>query len=158
MKRLWWVAAAVLLAACGVQPTGVTTAGQAPTGISPGETLYFVDAQEQLQSQFRVTRRLGSIGDALALLMSGLPSDSSVHTEIMSVGTNRVEVTTTPGLIQLRVPLSIDEVTAMGIDQIVCTALSVYVQGGGSKTTKVQVAFTEPTPESAVERTCPLIS
>jgi hypothetical protein len=66
-------------------------------------------------------------------------------------------VTTTPGVIQLVVPLAIREVTPLGIDQIVCTALGVHVQGGGSRSTKVQVSFTQPTPESDKRRTCPLI-
>ncbi len=67
-------------------------------------------------------------------------------------------MTTAPTLIQLQVPLTIHDVTALGIDQIVCTALAGYVQGGGPRTAKVQVMFTEPTPESDKQRTCPLIS
>jgi hypothetical protein len=60
-------------------------------------------------------------------------------------------------VIQLLVPLTIDDVTETGIDQIVCTALAAYVQAGGSPRTRVQVVFTQPTPASDPKRTCSLI-
>jgi hypothetical protein len=65
-------------------------------------------------------------------------------------------VTTAPGVLHLMVPLAADEVSAAGVDQLVCTALGVHVQGGGSPGTRVQVRFTLPTPESDVLRACPL--
>jgi hypothetical protein len=68
-----------------------------------------------------------------------------------------VVVTTAPGVVHLLVPLALDEVTPRGVDQIVCTALGVHVQGGGPVDARVQVRFTLPTPESDVLRTCPLI-
>jgi hypothetical protein len=157
VKRIWPVAAALLLAGCGVQPSGVTGGGEAPTGVAPGVTLYFIDAQDRLRPQPRPTGHLGTISDALALLLSG-PGGSGLRTDIASVGTTRVVVTTTPGMIQLMTPLTIRDVTPLGIDQIVCTALASHVQSGGSRTMKVQVRFTQPTPESGKRRTCPLIT
>ncbi|ONI83156.1 hypothetical protein ALI144C_16775 [Actinosynnema sp. ALI-1.44] len=156
MNRIWLVLAAVLLVGCGVQPSGVTDGGEAPTGLAPGVTLYFVDADEQLTPEPRPSQRLGTIEDALSLLMSGT-SNSPLHTEIRASSVPRVNVTRSPGLIQLDVPLSIYEVTPLGIDQIVCTALAVHVQSGGPRDTRVQVRFTLPTAESAKLRTCPLI-
>jgi hypothetical protein len=156
VKRFWLAALALPLAACGIQPSGVTDAGQGPTGVAPGTTLYFVDAHEQLRPQLRGSN-LGTITDALALLLSGGPNDPDLHTEIRPEGVTRVGVATTPGLIQLTLPLAAREVTPLGIDQIVCTALGVYVQGGGSKATKVQLWFTEPTADSDRPRTCPVI-
>ena len=67
-------------------------------------------------------------------------------------------MTTTPGVIQLVVPLEIREVSPLGIDQIVCTALGVHVQGGGSRDMVVRIDFTLDTPESDKRRTCPLIT
>jgi hypothetical protein len=156
VKRIWLAAAVLLLAGCGIQPSGVTGGGQAPTGVAPGVTLYFVDAHEQLQPELRRTGRLGTISDALSLLLSA-PSDSGLHTEISPNQVTQVGVTITPGVIQLLVPLTINDVTALGIDQLVCTALGVYVQGGGPGSMTVQVRFTLPTPESGKRRTCPLI-
>jgi hypothetical protein len=121
-------------------------------------TLYFVDGQERLQPDQRKTGRLGSIADALALLLTGPgPGGSNLHTEIAESSVTRVTVTTEPGLIQLVLPLARREVTPLGIDQIVCTALGVHVQGGGARTAKVRLEFTEGNTESDVPRACPLI-
>ncbi|RKT87286.1 hypothetical protein SAMN05421805_102298 [Saccharopolyspora antimicrobica] len=156
MKRIWLAAAVLLLAGCGVQPTEVTAGRPAPTGVAPGVTLYFVDSRGELRPNLRLTERLGTISEAMSLLLTG-PGGSDLHTEIAAIGVTRVQVVTTPGLIQLGVPLTIDEVTPRGIDQLVCTALGVHVQSGGSRSAKVQVHFVQPTPESDERRTCPLI-
>jgi hypothetical protein len=156
VKRIWSVVAVLLLAGCGVQPSGVMRGGEAPTGVAPGVTLYFVDAHGRLRPQLRRTNRLGTISDALSLLLTG-PGDSGLHTEITSAGTTMVGVTTAPEVIQLSVPLTIHDVTPLGIDQIVCTVLGVHVQGGGARSTKVKIRFVQPTPESDKQRTCPLI-
>jgi hypothetical protein len=155
VKRIWLATAAVVLAGCGVHPTGVTDAGDAPTGVAPGVTLYFVDAHNELQPDLRPTERLGTISEALSLLLTGT-GDGDLHTQIASNAPRQVVVTTTPEVIRLTVPLAIREVTSRGIDQIVCTALGVHVQSGGSRDTKVQVRFTLTTPESEKLRTCPV--
>jgi hypothetical protein len=157
VKRIWPVLTAFLLAGCGTEPAGVTDGGEAPTGVAPGVTLYLVDAHEQLRPDPRSTGRLGSISDALALLLSG-PGGSDLHTEIAPTSVTRVAVTPTTDVLQLAVPLTIHDVTPLGIDQIVCTALGVHVQSGGRRSTKVQVRFVQPTPESDEARTCPLIT
>jgi hypothetical protein len=157
VKRIWLAATVFLLAGCGVQPSDVTDGGEAPTGVAPGMTLYLVDAQEQLRPELRRTGHLGSISDALALLLS-VPSGSDLHTEIAPTPVTTVYVTPTTDVLQLSVPLTIDDVTPLGIDQIVCTALGVHVQGGGNRGTKVQVRFVQTTPESDKQRTCPLIT
>ncbi|SDK04203.1 hypothetical protein SAMN04488074_104100 [Lentzea albidocapillata subsp. violacea] len=155
MKRIWPVVA-LLVAGCGVQPSGVDDGGEAPTGVAPGVTLYFVDARGELQPQLRETGRLGTVSEALNLLLLG-PGGSNLRTEIAPVSTPRVVVTTAPDVIRLLVPLAADEVTPRGIGQIVCTTLGVHVQSGGARDMKVQIRFTQTTPESDVERTCPLI-
>jgi hypothetical protein len=157
VRRTRLAALALLLTGCSVQPSGVTDGAQAPTGLAPGVTLYFVNTQGRLQPQLRRTGHLGTIDDAMQLLLTG-PGDTDLSTGIAPVETTIVLVNTiTPGLIQLTVPLAIRDVAPLGIDQLVCTALGVYVQGGGSKSTQVQVRFTLPTPESYKRRTCPLI-
>lgn len=157
MRRIWTAALLLLaLAGCGVQPSEVTDAGRAPTGVAPGVTLYFLDAEGDLVPQLRETDRLGSISEALSLLFTG-PGDSEVRTEIPQDTTRQVVVTAGPGRIELRLPLAADELTESGIDQIACTALGVHVQSGGSTDTTVSLQFTHPAPESDEERTCPLI-
>lgn len=156
MKRIWLVAAALLLTGCGIQPSEVAVGGDAPTGVAPGVTLYFVDVHEQLRPQPRPTGHLGSISEALALLLTGA-GGSGLHTEIAPTSVTRVYVRPTTDVIELVVPLTVQDVTPLGIDQIVCTALGVHVQGGGARSMKVRVRFTEPTPESDKQRTCPLI-
>ncbi|XRQ08567.1 hypothetical protein ACN3XK_70740 [Actinomadura welshii] len=156
MKRIWPVLAVLLLAGCGIQPSGVNDGGEAPTGVAPGVTLYFIDANGELRPQPRETRHLGSISEALTLLLTG-PGGSNLRTGIALVDPKRVVVVTTPDAIRLMTPLTIQQVTPLGIDQIVCTALGVHVQSGGSRDMKVQVGFVQPTPESDRLRTCPLI-
>ncbi|MFD2470651.1 hypothetical protein [Amycolatopsis silviterrae] len=158
MKLLRALAACLLLAGCGVSPDGPTLAGDAPTGVSPGVTLYFVDEHERLQPDQRKTGRLGSIADALALLFSGVAPGRGLHSEIGGgIDTPRVTVTTQPRLIQLWLPLARREVQPLGVDQIVCTALGVHIQGGGARTARVRLDFTFGTTEADASRACPLL-
>lgn len=150
------LAIAVAVAGCGVQPSEVTAEGESPTGVAAGPTLYFVDADGALRPDLRDTGRLGTIAEALTLLLTG-PGDGELRTEI-DASTTRVVVTETGSAVELMVPLTIDDVTPAGIDQIVCTALGVHVQAGGSTDTTVRIRFVQPTPESDERRGCPLIS
>ena len=156
MKRIWLLAAALLVTACGVQPSGVSDGGEAPTGVASGVTLYLFDRHEQLRPELRPTGHLGSISDALALLLS-VSGGSDPHTEIAPTTVTRVYVTPRTDVVELSVPLTIQDVTPLGIDQIVCTALGVHVQGGGARSMKAQIRFVQPTPEADKQRTCPLI-
>lgn len=155
MRWIWWPVV-LLLAGCGVQPTGLTDAGEAPTGVAPGVTLYFVDSDGRLAPQQRQTGRLGTIPEAVSLLLTG-PGDSDVRTEIGPTSMIMVEVTVTEGAIELRLPLTVDDVTPLGIDQIVCTALAAHVQSGGSTATMVRTGFTQAGSESEELRSCPVI-
>ncbi|OLZ47295.1 hypothetical protein BS330_34870 [Amycolatopsis keratiniphila subsp. nogabecina] len=151
------VAVIVLLAAgCGVSPDGPAPAGDAPTGVSPDVTLYFVDHQGQLRPDRRATGRLGSVAEAVSLLLAS-PAGSGLHSEIEQLTVTSVTAKTGPGVVELILPLAHYEVTRRGIDQIVCTALGVHVQGGGQRTTKVRLRFTVGTEEPAPPRSCPLI-
>jgi hypothetical protein len=157
VKRLLPLAIALLLAGCGVRPTGVSDGGTAPTGVAPGVTLYFLDAHDRLTPDLRRTGHLGTLPEALALLLAG-PGGSDLRTGIAPTQDTRVLVTAVPGTIVLITPLTVGDVTPHGIDQIVCTALAVHVQGGGPASTRVEVRFTLATPASDERRTCPLLS
>jgi hypothetical protein len=157
MKRLCWAAALLLLAGCGIQPSTVSGAGQAPTGIAPGMTLYFLDADRELRPELRETGRLGTISEAMVLLLLGPSSYSHLSTGIASIDDPQVAVTVTETTIQLRVPLAAKDVTRLGAEQIVCTALASHVQRGGSRAATVQILFTIPSAGSDRPRTCPVI-
>ena len=156
MRRLWLPALALLLAGCGVQPTDAEDAGEAPTGVAPGPTLYFVDGDGALVADVRELGHLGTVDDAVSLLLKG-PGGSSLGTQIEDGDMTSVEVAEADGVIYLRVPLAIYEVTATGIDQIVCTALAAHVQSGGEAGAQVRVSFTIDDGESDELRTCPLL-
>ncbi|BCJ50060.1 hypothetical protein Asp14428_15350 [Actinoplanes sp. NBRC 14428] len=151
------VVAALLLGGCGVQPSGVTDAAEAPTGIAPGVTLYFLDQNGTLRPQQRRSGRLGTVAEAVTLLLYG-PGQSGLRTGISPSESPRAEAVTTPGTIELRLPLAAGEVTPPGADQIVCTALATHIQSGGPARTTVRLIFTIPEPGSDTPRTCPLIS
>lgn len=156
MRRVWAAVPVLVLAmGCGSGPPEVVEGGPAPTGVAPGVTLYFLDEQGDLRPQLRDTGRLGTIPEAMALLLAG-PGGSGLRTGIDSGTTQRVTVTVREDVIELMTPLSVDEVSPAGIDQIVCTALGTHVQSGGSPGTGVRVRFTLATPESDEIRTCPV--
>jgi hypothetical protein len=150
--------AVLLLAGCGVDPTGVTDGGEPPTGVASGPTLYFVDSAGVLQPDSRTNGRLGTVTDALALLLTG-PGGSDLSTEIDPTDVTRVEVTVDDDVIALRLPIAQHEATALGVDQIVCTAIAAFVQGGGSTRASVRLLFTisDPTSDPESLRRCPLI-
>jgi len=157
MKRLLTVLAAMAaFSGCGVAPTGVDDGGAAPTGIATGPTLYFVDTAGRLTPQPRAVGRLGTISDALSLLLAG-PGGSALTTQIDEVDVTRVQVTVRDDVIVARLPIAQSQTTALGVDQIVCTAIAVYVQGGGSTRAQVRPVFTIADPEADALRRCPLI-
>jgi hypothetical protein len=157
MRWIVPAASALLIAGCGAPPSEITDGMPAPTGVAPGATLFFVDSQQRLQPQQRATGRLGTVTDALSLLLTGPGPDAALHTEIRASGETRVVVDTTADRIMVRLPLARRDVTSLGIDQIVCTALGVHVQGGGSPSATVQLSFTLPGDDPDPPRSCPLI-
>lgn len=157
MRRIALVGPALLLAACSTAPSEITEAAPAPTGVAPGVTLFFVDPEQRLQPQQRSTGKLGTVGEALSLLLTGPGRESPLHTEIDARGASRVYADTTADRITVHLPLTRDDVTASGIDQLVCTALGVHVQSGGPPSTTVQVEFTLPHAEPNPPRSCPVI-
>lgn len=158
MRRSALAALLLLTAGCGIPPSTVEDGAEAPTGVSPGVTLYFVDTQQRLRPEERRTGSLGSISEALSLLLSGPGSASpELHTEIAETSMTRVYTNTAPGLITVTLPLARRELTDLGVDQVVCTALGVHVQGGGAPEARVQLSFTIPGPDPHGPRACPAL-
>jgi hypothetical protein len=147
--------AGMSLAGCGIEPTGVLSGGEAPTGVAPGPTLYFVDAQGQLRpSPVDSAGRLGSVTDAVDLLLRiGDPSSEGLHSDLPAVTSLGPQVTVAHPNVTVNLPLARQEVGPRGVDQVVCTVLGVQRQSGDERATAVVVSFTiggrtEP-------RTCP---
>lgn len=157
MKRVAAAGVALLLAGCGVAPSGVVDGPRAPTGLAPGVTLFFVDAEQRLRAEQRDTGRLGTVVEALSLLLTGPGPDSDLHTEIRAAGQTRVVADTTADRITVHLPLTRGDLTPLGVDQVVCTALGVHVRGGGAASTTVQVEFTVAGDEPNPPRGCPVI-
>jgi len=156
MRRIGSAAVVLLLAGCGVEPSGVRDGGDAPTGVAPGATLYFVDGRGALVPRQHDTGSLGTVADSLSLLLAST-GEPGLHTEIADVGVTRVGVVVAGDTIELRAPLAARDVTPRGIDQIVCTALATHVQGGGSRDATVRIVFTVADPGADRARTCPVI-
>lgn len=148
--------ATAALAGCSLQPTGVSDGGEAPTGIASGPTLYFLGADGALEADPRTTQGLGSIAEALALLLAG-PGDSQ-QTDIPDGSISRVGVTVSGDVIELTLPLAAYEVTPTAVDQIVCTAIASHVQHGGSTGAQVRVGLTFGDWDREALRTCPLLA
>lgn len=145
-----------VLTGCALQPTGVVEERAAPTGVAPGVTLYFLDADGRLEPQVRETGSLGTVGDAVSLLLDG-PGGSGAATGIADVQVTRVGVVVDGDEVHLRLPLSSAEVAPAGLDQIACTALAAHVQAGGSAAAVVHLDLTVPGDGTAGARTCPVL-
>jgi hypothetical protein len=157
VRRAALAGVALVLAGCGAAPSEVVDGPRAPTGVAPGATLFFVDADQRLTPEQRDTGKLGTVVEAVSLLLTGPGADSALHTEIDAGGQTRVAVDTNADLITVRLPLTRADLTPLGVDQVVCTALGVHVQGGGSSTTMVQLVFTLAGDEPNPPRSCPVI-
>ncbi|WP_418154219.1 GerMN domain-containing protein [Actinoalloteichus caeruleus] len=149
----WAGLALIALTSCGPQRAIVEEGPSAPTGIAAGTTLYFLDDDGRLTAQHRETGRLGTVAEAVSLLLTG-PGGSGLRTGIGPTAVTRTEVTINGELTNVRVPLSSAEVSAEGIDQIVCTTFASRVQSGGSDRTRVGIEFTDR-PEAP--RSCPAL-
>lgn len=144
--------AAAGLTACGAQEPRVKTGPEAPTGLAPGITLYFVKG-DRIVPQTRETGRLGTVSDAVSLLLTG-PGGSGLTSGIGPTTMTRTEVTVSSGVVTLRLPLATSEVEPLGVDQLVCTAVAAHVQAGGSATTRVRLLFTDVGEEDGPTRSC----
>ncbi|TSI11731.1 hypothetical protein [Brevibacterium aurantiacum] len=147
------LAAVMLISGCGIQQSGLEEGPEAPTGLAPGATLYFVDEGGELVAQQRDTGQLGSISDAVGLLLTG-PGDSGLETDIDETTLTRVGTSVRADVVELRLPLSSSEVDGAGIDQIVCTAAATHIQAGGAEQDQVQLRFTDLVADPA---SCPVL-
>ena len=150
------LAAALLTSGCGVGPSDVEDGGEAPTGLAEGPTLYFVDADGGLRPDVRDTGRLGTVHVAIQLLMADAhPSTDGLRSEIPPTGTRTV-VEDAWDYVTIYLPLSGDEISPLGVDQIICTAAAV-VAASGRDVADVAISV-RPTHGAVITRPCPVLS
>ena len=141
---------------CSVGTTEIVGGGQAPTGVAPGPTLFFLDHDGDLTPQRRNTGRLGTVADAVSLLLTG-PGDSDLSTDLPETDVTRVEAAVVGDVIDLTVPVSADDAGARGADQIACTAITAFVLAVGAPTATVRIGFTIGDARSHRARDCPVL-
>lgn len=133
-----------MLTGCSLEPSGIETGPQAPTGLAEGTVLYFLDADGELVAAERDTGRLGTISEAVSLLLTGPgPGSSGLSTGIRETSQTRVQVTVSEDVVTLRLPLASTEVSAPGTEQIACTALVAHAQAGDSADARARLIFTD---------------
>lgn len=114
---------AVLIAGCGVRPSGVITGGPAPTGPARGVTLYLL-ADASLTPVLRPAHQPLWPTQTLALLEHG-PNDDERAANLTSevpTGLGPVSVTPDPsGNVEVVVSADVRKLSPTAVDQIVCT-------------------------------------
>ncbi|MFC8801288.1 hypothetical protein ACFT2C_26455 [Promicromonospora sp. NPDC057138] len=149
------LAAAALTSGCGVGPSGVEDGGEAPTGLAGGPTLYFVDAAGRLRPDTRDTGRLGTVLGAVQLLMADAdPTAEGLHSEVPATSTRTV-VEDAGEYVTIYLPVRGAEISAVGVDQIICTATAV-IAASGRDVADVAISV-RPTHGAVVTRPCPVI-
>ncbi|WP_083917913.1 hypothetical protein [Nocardiopsis xinjiangensis] len=143
----------IMLSGCGVRASDVEEGPEAPTGLAPGVTLYFLDDAEHLIPRQRESGHLGSISDAVGLLLAG-PGGSGLSTGIDETTVTRVGTSVRSEVVELHLPLPRDQVESTGADQIVCTAAATHIQAGGSPDVQIQLRFTDVIEEPS---SCPVL-
>lgn len=124
------------LAGCGIRPTAVLTGGQAPIGVAPGPTLYFL-VNGQLAPVPRVTGHLGTPSAALDLLVGG-PLDTEraqgVTTALPPISAVAgATVDLDQATFDIYLPIDVRTLHSSALDQIVCTVIGVEGQSGAAR-------------------------
>ncbi len=116
MKRLWIFAGVLVLAACGIQPTGSVDAGVAARATWQATTVYYLIDGEP-QPAVRPTMTVAGVQDLGAALAAG-PTEqersSGMDTEVPS----SLRLTVDEGRLVVDTPGSLSEAA---LDQVVCT-------------------------------------
>ncbi len=137
MKKLFVLVVLVLVSACGVKPTGVVSAGPAPTLRNPDSgrgtdaILYFV-----LDGRVApVTRSNGSkvgVETALSMLLAGPTAGEVAEGYVTALPARSGPIVLAPGsppAITLSFPLK--PIGSVGINQLVCTAFAALAAQSG---------------------------
>lgn len=142
MKRLPWVAVALLISGCGIPSTGVVRAGEPATGITAGLRIYFV-SDGRLRGM-PDDRRITNLAGAIKLLQAGPETAKTSNTgapaaqsgKLISrlVITGSSEVAGRRGSVTVNLPeTDSGQLSGLAMGQLVCTLASAdSVLYGGS--------------------------
>ncbi|MEV7548948.1 hypothetical protein AB0N89_04915 [Amycolatopsis sp. NPDC089917] len=138
-RALLALAAATLVAACGVQPTGVVPAGPGPsirntegTYVLGGLTLYFV-SEGRVIPVTRPSEGFISPEGAVTLLLKGPTEREAAQglTTFVPPGLGRVAVY--PGdPSSVALPFSVHKLSDQAINQLICTVIAASTANGRS--------------------------
>jgi hypothetical protein len=132
VKKLLVVAVLLLVSACGVKPTGVVPAGQAPTLRNPGSSgrgtdviLYFV-IDGRLSPVTRPSGGTTDVSTALSLLLNGPSDDERASGYTTMLPRERGPIALSPGTPSavISFPFPVTQLTQVAVSQVVCTAFA----------------------------------
>ncbi|WIV53444.1 hypothetical protein [Amycolatopsis nalaikhensis] len=137
MKKLLVLAVLLVVSACGVKPTGVVSAGPAPTLRSPGGSgrgtdliLYFV-IDGRVAPVTRPTGTAVGVSAALSILLSGPSSDEAAEGYATMLPPERGPVALSPGPpAMINVPFPLKPLPPLAVNQLVCTAFAALAAEG----------------------------
>ncbi|MDA3626193.1 hypothetical protein OU415_12160 [Saccharopolyspora sp. WRP15-2] len=175
-RRLATVLAGIsLVAGCGGAATSeVSDAGDPPTGIAVGPTLYYLEGNA-LRPVIVPTGgttfedvpygKLGDVRGAVQYLMlgaglSGYEETEGLRTEVPKLGAALVDVNVVVTDRVITVVLPSYDLSPLAVDQVVCTALAVdSARGGTMRGTTVDILLHKGiTGDRIADRTCPAMS
>jgi hypothetical protein len=125
--RIRALAALLLLTGCSIPATGAVHSGGPATGVHPGTRLYFPGARG-IELTIRPGGRAG-LQQTMDTLLAGpdlADSQAGRYSDLPAAG--RVEATTTPGVVTLRLSWDTAHLTYT-VQQLVCTAEDAPVPG-----------------------------
>ncbi|MFC7614438.1 hypothetical protein ACFQV2_13820 [Actinokineospora soli] len=129
MRVLAVLASLLVLAGCGIQPSGVITGDAAPRGdVAPGNpagpmTILYLVSSEGGLSPVRLTIKPLSPADTLALLASpAVEKRAPGLTTEVPTGAEFVVSTDASGKTEVALSTSADQLSSTAVAQIVCTA------------------------------------
>lgn len=137
MKKLFVLAAVLLVSACGIKPTGVVPAGPAPTlrnstgsGRGAEVILYFV-AGGRVTPVGRSSRGPVDVSTALSLLLAGPTYAEQSEGLETFLPTESGQVALNPGSpTVLRFTFALHELKPAAVNQLVCTASAALAANG----------------------------
>jgi hypothetical protein len=117
------LAAALLVAGCGVPPSGVIEAGDPATGITPALDIYFLSGG----SLVPVPRQIppgADVGTAVRLLFDGPfpPENGKLRTELPRLKIAPAVYVESDGTVLIRLSEDVPPFTETAMEQLVCTA------------------------------------
>ncbi|GAA4826870.1 hypothetical protein [Saccharopolyspora rosea] len=162
-----------LVAGCGgATANEVSDAGEPPTGIAAGPTLYYLEGNT-LRPVIVPTGgtvgdvsygKLGDVRGAVQYLMLGaglsdLAETKGLRTEVPELGAALVDVNVVVTDRVITVVLPSYDLSPLAVDQVVCTALAVdSARGGTTRGTTVDILLHKGIGDRIANRTCPAMS